>query len=264
MQDTRALQSGTSHFFGQNFAKAFEIQYLDPSNTLQYCWTTSWGLSSRMVGAVIMTHGDDQGLILPPKIAPLQVVIVPIYKNDTEKSSVLESTNSVFKDLKDSGIRVKLDDREEVTPGFKYNYWELRGVPVRIEIGPKDVEQQSVTVARRDVPGKSGKSSFTKAEVAAKMHPFLLEIQDALLARATAFRDEHIHEPASYDDLKNIVQDGWAFAYWCGSTTCETKVKEETKATTRCIPLEGQPKAAGKCVVCGNKAEKKVYFARAY
>ncbi len=264
MQDTRALQSGTSHFLGQNFARAFEIQYLDPSNTLQHCWTTSWGLSSRMVGAVIMTHGDDQGLILPPKIAPLQAVIVPIYKNDAEKTSVLESATSIFKELKDSGIRVKLDDREEVTPGYKFHDWELRGVPVRIEIGPKDVEKDSVTVARRDIPGKTGKSSVTQAELAAQLQPLLLEIQDALLARATAFRDEHIHEPASYDELINIVQDGWAFAYWCGSTTCETKVKEDTKATTRCIPFEGQPKVAGKCVVCGNKAERKVYFARAY
>ena len=264
MQDTRALQAGTSHFMGQNFAKAFQIQYLDQANTLQNCWTTSWGLSTRMVGAIIMTHGDDQGLILPPKIAPTQVVIVPIYKNDVEKGQVMEAAKKVSNELKAAGVRFKMDEREEVTPGYKYNDWEMRGVPVRIEIGPKDLTKGSVTIARRDIPGREGKSDSLQTGIGSTIQGLLLEIQDAMLTRATAFRDDHIHEPQTYDELKSIVSNGWAFAYWCGASDCETKVKDETKATTRCIPLEGQPNKPGKCIVCGRDAEKRVYFARAY
>jgi prolyl-tRNA synthetase len=263
MQDKRALQSGTSHYFGQNFAKAFEIQYLDHSNTLQFCETTSWAISSRMIGAIIMTHSDDQGLVLPPRLAPIQVVLVPIYKNDGEKSKVMEAGDRVFKELKAAGIRLKLDDREEVTPGFKYNDWEMRGVPLRVEIGPRDVDKGSVALARRDKPGKEGKSFVPQAGLASAVSAMLADIQSSLLARATAFRDANIHEPKDYDDLKQIVQDGWAFAWWCGSTECEAKVKEDTKASTRNIPLE-QPSGKGKCVVCGKDAETKVYFAKAY
>jgi prolyl-tRNA synthetase len=263
MQDKRALQSATSHYFGQNFAKAFEIQYLDHNNTLQFCETTSWGLSTRMIGAIIMTHGDDQGLILPPRLAPIQAIIVPIYKNDAEKSKVMEAANRIFADLKDAGIRLKMDDREEVTPGFKYNDWEMRGVPLRVEIGPKDVEKGSVALARRDVPGREGKSFVPQAGLAATVSGLLSEIQDSLLRRATAFRDANIHDSKDYEELKQVVQDGWAFSWWCGSTECEAKVKEETKATTRNMPLD-QPEGTGKCIVCGEKAEKRIYFAKAY
>ncbi len=264
MQDKRALQAGTSHFLGQNFAKAFEIQYLDTSNTLQHCWTTSWGLSTRMVGAVIMTHGDDQGLILPPKLAPIQVVIVPIYKNDLEKAGVMPVVEKLFSELKNEDIRLKVDDREEVTPGYKFHDWEMRGVPVRVEVGPKDVEKQQVAMARRDMPGRQGKTFVKQVGLADSIQQLLLEIQDAMLARAIAFRDENIHEPDDYAQLKAIVADGWAFAYWCGRTQCETRVKEDTKATTRCIPFDGQPEKSGKCIVCGESADRKVYFARAY
>ena len=263
MQDKRVLQSATSHYFGQNFSRAFEIQYLNQNNTLQYCETTSWGLSTRMVGAIIMTHGDDQGLILPPRLAPIQVVIVPIYKSDAEKSKVMEVTHRVFKELKAAGIRLKMDDREEVTPGFKYNDWEMRGVPLRIEIGPKDVEKGSVALARRDVPGREDKSFVPQTNLASTVSLLLAEIQSSMLARATAFRDANIHEPKTYDELKQVVQDGWAFSWWCESKECEAKVKEDTKASTRCMPLD-QPKGTGRCVVCREKAEKRIYFAKAY
>lgn len=263
MQDKRALQSATSHYFGQNFAKAFNIQYLDTTNTEQYCETTSWGLSTRMIGAIIMVHGDDQGLILPPRIAPIQIVLVPIYKNDAEKSSVMEAADRIFRELKAEGQRVKMDDREEVTPGFKFNDWEMRGVPLRLEVGPKDIEKDSVTLARRDIPGKSGKASISRAALAAATRGTLGEIQASMLARATAFRDANIHDPRTYDELKQVLQDGWAFSWWCGSADCEAKVKEDTKASTRNIPLE-QPGGSDICVVCGKAADKKVYFARAY
>ena len=263
MQDTRALQCGTSHFFGHNFAKAFEIQYLDKNNTLQYCSTTSWGLSTRMVGAIIMTHGDDQGLILPPRLAPFQAVIVPIYKNDEEKSKVMPVAEEVFAELKAAGIRLKMDDRDNVSSGFKFNDWEMRGVPLRIEIGPKDVEKGSVALARRDIAGKGGKSFVPHLNLATSVNSLLVEIQAALLKRATEFRDSHIFDPKTYEELKEVVQNGWAFSWWCESKECEAKVKEDTKATTRCVPFD-QPGGTGKCIVCGEKAGKKAYFARAY
>jgi prolyl-tRNA synthetase len=269
MWDKRALQSGTSHYFGQNFARAFDIQYLDRNNTLQYCETTSWAISSRMIGAIIMVHGDDQGLKLPPRIAPIQVVLVPIYKNLDEKSKVMEVADKVFAELKAAGIRIKMDDREEVTPGFKYNDWEMRGVPLRIEIGPKDVEKGSVALARRDVPGRdpvtgaSGKSFVSQANLARTVSLLLSEIHESMLKQATEYRDANMHDPRDYAELKEVVKDGWAFSWWCGSRECEAKVKEDTKATTRNIPFN-QPGGSGKCIVCGEKAEQKVYFARAY
>jgi prolyl-tRNA synthetase len=261
MGDTRALQSGTSHNLGQNFAKAFDIQYLDRNNKLQHVWTTSWGLSTRFVGAVIMTHGDDQGLILPPNLAPYQLVIVPIYKNDEEKSLVLPVVDEVRKSLK--AFRLKIDDREEVTPGFKFNHWEMKGVPLRIEIGPKDVEKGTAALARRDILGKEGKSFVDQGELPQRVAEMLADIQDSLFKRAEAFRDEHIHEPADYDEFKEVVKHGWAFSWWCGDEGCEVKIKEDTKATSRCIPLD-DPDGTWTCIFCGEKAETKVYFARAY
>ena len=263
MQDKRALQAGTSHYFGQNFAKAFDIQYLDKNNSLQYCETTSWAISSRMIGAIIMVHGDDQGLVLPPRLAPIQAVIVPIFKNDAEKSKVMEVADRVFMELKSAGIRVKMDDRDNVSSGFKFNDWEMRGVPVRVEIGPKDVEKNSVALARRDRPGKEGKSFISQTDLASTVSGLLVEIQASLLKRATEFRDANIHEPKDYEDFKKIVADGWAFAYWCESAECETKVKEDTKATTRNIPVN-QPDVEGTCIVCGKPSKRKVYFARTY
>jgi len=261
MGDTKALQAGTSHLLGQNFAKAFNIQYLDVNNELQYCWTTSWGVSTRFIGAIIMTHGDDQGLIMPPRLAPIQVVIVPIYKNDEERSLVMPVVEKIRAGL--GLLRVKVDDRNEVTPGFKFNDWEMRGVPLRLEIGPKDVEKGSVMAARRDILGREGKSFLPQENIYESVSALLETIHTALFERAKAFRDSHIFEAATYEELTQAVQNGWAYAWWCGSGECEDRVKEDTKATTRCIPLD-QLGGSGKCVVCGHDASEKVYFARAY
>ena len=261
MGDTKALQSGTSHNLGQNFARAFDIQYLDAGNQLQHAWTTSWGLSTRFIGAIIMTHGDDQGLVFPPRLAPIQVVVVPIYRDDAEKATVMPVVQRLGQEL--NAFRVKIDDRDEVTPGFKYNDWEMRGVPLRIEVGPRDVEKGSVMTARRDQPGKPGKKILPMENLPAQIGELLDEVQSALLAKATAFRDANIHDTADYDTLKEVVQNGWAFSWWCGDAACEATVKEETKATIRCIPL-AQPEGSGACVVCGKPATEKVYFAKAY
>jgi prolyl-tRNA synthetase len=261
MGDTRALQTGTSHFLGQNFAKAFDIQFSDWNNELQYAWTTSWGLSTRFVGAIIMTHGDDQGLVLPPNLAPIQVVITPIFKNDAEKSQVMEVVERLKAELKD--FRLHVDAREEVTPGFKFNDWEMRGVPLRIEVGPKDVEKGSVAFARRDLPGRAGKSFVPQTNLAAQTAEMLDSIQKALFERALAFRQANTHSPNTYTELTQVLQNGWAEVWWCESAECEAKVKEETKATTRCIPID-QSDGSGACVVCGETARRKVIFARAY
>ena len=263
MQDKRALQSATSHYFGQNFAKAFEIQFVDQNNTLQFAETTSWGLSTRMIGAIIMTHGDDQGLVLPPRLAPIQAVIVPIFKTDEEKNKVMAVADRIFVELKAAGIRIKMDDRENVSSGFKFNDWEMRGVPVRIEIGPKDVEKNSVALARRDKPGREGKSFVPQAGLIETVNQLLVDIQASLLKRATEYRDANIHDPKDYEELKQVVQNGWALSYWCESKACEARVKEDTKATTRNIPFE-QPEHGGTCIVCGQPSKRKVYFAKAY
>ncbi len=263
MGDKKALQSATSHNLAQNFAKAFDIQYLDRNNELQHCWTTSWGLSTRIVGAIIMTHGDDQGLILPPRLAPHQVVIVPIFKNEDEQSAVMEVVTRVHAELVAADVRVKVDERDGLTPGFKFNDWEMRGVPLRLEIGPKDVAKGSVALARRDVPGREGKSFVSQDGLAEQVRKTLDDIQAALLARATAFRDENTHEPATYDEFKEIVRSGFAYAWWCEDADCEAKIKAETKATTRCIPLD-QPDESGQCIYCGTPADTRIYFARTY
>jgi prolyl-tRNA synthetase len=263
MGDCKALQAGTSHHLGQNFAKAFEIRYLDKAGVLQHCWTTSWGLSTRFIGAIIMVHGDDQGLILPPRLAPFQLVIVPIYKADEEKSSVMENAQRLRRELVDAGIRVKMDEREGMSPGFKFNDWEMRGVPLRLELGPKDVAKMSVVLARRDRPGKEGKSFVPQQGIAAAVNRMLEEIQQALYDRALAFRKSNTAEPGDYGEFKKAVEKGFAFSWWCGGDDCEEKIKEETKATMRCIPLE-QPGGAGKCIYCGQSAREKAIFAKAY
>ena len=262
MGDTKALQAGTSHNLGQNFAKAFDIQYLDENNTLQYCWTTSWGLSTRFIGAIIMTHGDDQGLVLPPRLAPIQVVIIPIFRKDEEQSLVMEAVDRIKAEL--SEFRVKVDDRTEVTPGFKFNEWELRGVPLRIEIGPKDIEKNSVALARRDIPGRDGKSFVPQDNIANTVRDMLEKVQANMLAKATQFRDENIHEPKDYAEFKEIIEsDGWCSVWWKSDAANEARIKEETKATLRCIPLE-QPGGSGKCIFSGEEATEKAYFAKAY
>ena len=271
MADGKALQFCTSHNLGQNFAKAFEIRYLDKTGVLQHCWTTSWGLSTRVVGAIIMVHGDDQGLILPPRLAPHQLVIVPIFKTDEEKATVLEAAQRLRKELVSAGIRVKMDEREGTSPGFKFNDWEMRGVPLRMELGPKDVAKGTVVLARRDRPGKEGKSFVPQEGIAATVAAMLEEIQKALFDRALAFREANTAEPASYDEFKAAVEKGFAFSWWCGEAACEAKIKEETKATMRCIPLDqtlGAGRSAaggtGKCVYCGRPAKEKAIFAKAY
>lgn len=263
MGDRRALQAATSHNLGQNFARAFDIKYLDHNNALQHCWTTSWGLSTRFIGAIIMTHGDDKGLILPPRLAPYQVVIVPIYKNETDKMQVMPCVQSVRRELTEEGIRVHVDLRDGLTPGFKFNDWEMRGVPLRMEIGPKDVAKGSVALARRDLPGKPGKSFAPQDGIGQHILLCLDDIQQALLDRARAFRNENTHEPDNYEQFKEIVSNGFALALWCGSATCEVKIKEETKATNRCIPLD-QGDVDGPCIYCGQPAKEQVYYARAY
>jgi prolyl-tRNA synthetase len=263
MQDTRALQSGTSHNLGQNFAKAFDIIYLDKNNVSQHAWTTSWGLSTRFIGAIIMTHGDDQGLIMPPRLAPWQVVIVPIYKNDVEQGPVLEAVDRLKHELLAADIRVKVDDRDTVSPGFKFNDWELRGVPVRIEVGPKDVQKGSVALARRDKPGREGKSFVPQAGLAQTVKDALADIHATLYARALAFRQANTHDVGDYTLFKAVVEKGWASVWWAGSAADEAKIKEETKATIRCLPLD-QPGGAGTCFYTGQPATQRAIFARSY
>jgi prolyl-tRNA synthetase len=263
MGDGKALQAGTSHNLGQNFAKSFDIRYLDKEGKLQHCWTTSWGLSTRFIGAIIMVHGDDQGLILPPRLAPFQVVVVPIFKTDEEKQVVLETARRLRAELVEAGIRVKLDEREGMTPGFKFNDWEMRGVPLRIEIGPKDVAKGSVVLARRDKPGKAGKSLAEQAGLSRVVAEMLVDIQQSLYDRALAFREAHTREVNDYNEFKTAIESGFASAHWCGNSNCEAQIKEQTRATIRCIPFaqSGEP---GKCILCGGPSQEKVIFARAY
>jgi len=280
MGDKRALQAGTAHNLGQNFARAFEIRYLDKDNAQQYCWTTSWGMSTRIIGAMIMVHGDDQGLILPPRLAPYQTVIVPIYKNDTERGPVLAAAAQAQQALGGAEIRARLDDREGLTPGYKFNDWELRGVPLRIEIGPKDVAQGQATLARRDrtlrsatsagtlrsaasAGGRTGRESAPLAGLAEAAARTLESVQTALYDRAQAFFDANTHDPRDYDEFRQAVAQGWALSWWCGERECEAAIKDDTRATTRCIPLE-QAGGEGRCIRCGGQAQERAYFARSY
>ena len=262
MKDGKALQAGTSHFLGQNFAKAFEIRFLDENNELQYAWTTSWGVSTRMVGAVVMTHGDDQGLVLPPHLAPIQVVIVPIWRKETERGMVIEAAAKIERQLKPS-IRVRLDRREGLSPGWKFNDWEMRGVPLRIEIGPRDVAQGTVMVARRDMPGRSGKVNLSMEALETSIPDLLEQVQRAIYEKALAFRDAHIRDVETYEELKDAVETGFARAWWAGTSEDEARIKEETKATIRCIPLD-QPGGHGRCIFSGKPATEVAIFGRAY
>ncbi len=264
MRDKKALQSGTSHNLGQNFAKAFDIKYLTESNAQEFCWTTSWGLSTRMVGAVVMTHGDDKGLRLPPKLAPWQVVIVPIYKQGEQKTAVMEAAVRLQRQLGDAGVRVHMDCREGQSPGFKFNDWEMRGVPIRMEIGPRDVQKNNAVLARRDIPGRAGKQFVSQDGLVEAVKALLDAIQANLLEDARAFRDEHIDDVTSYDELKQVIEAGrWARVWWRGSDGDEMRVKDETGATIRCFPFE-QPNDQGKCVITGETAERIALFAKAY
>jgi prolyl-tRNA synthetase len=263
MRDTRALQSGTSHNLGQNFARAFNIKYLSRQNVEEFCWTTSWGVSTRMVGAIVMAHGDDKGLRLPPRVAPIQVVAVPVYKNDDERARVMETVDRLVKALRGAGVRVHVDTRED-SPGFKFNDWEMRGVPVRLEVGPKDVDQNQCVLARRDKPGKEGKQFVSQDGLAARVRDLLDEVHHNLLQQATEFRESNTHDITTYAQLGEIVErGGWVRGWWAGSNEDEKRVKEETGATLRCFPLD-QPGGSGTCFLTGQPAAEVAIFARAY
>jgi prolyl-tRNA synthetase len=262
MRDGRALQAGTSHNLGQNFAKVFDIKFQARDKSVQYVYGTSWGVSTRMIGGVIMTHGDDGGLILPPRIAPYQVVIIPIPRGNW-KETVLPRAQAIRDELVASGVRVLLDDRDTQTPGWKYNEWELRGVPLRLEIGPKDIEKSQVMLARRDTREKS---SAAMDGLAPHVVGMLDSIQQALYARAVAFRDEHTTHTDSYDEFKQIMEGrpGFVVSPWCGSASCEAQIKAETQATIRNIPFTGKAAAGKKCLKCDADATVHAWFAKAY
>jgi prolyl-tRNA synthetase len=262
MQDGRALQAGTSHNLGQNFARAFGITYQTPDNRQEYAWTTSWGVSTRLVGALIMAHSDDEGLVIPPRLAPIQVVVVPIYKKDDERARVLETIHRLLQEWGDR-FRVKLDDRDHLTAGFKFNEWELKGVPVRVEVGPRDVEKETAAVARRDVPGREGKVFVSQAALADQIAGLLDTIQRNLFDRALRFREGHTQDVITYEELKEAVETGFARAYWAGTTDQEHRVQDETRATIRLIPFE-PPGIPGRCVYTGRATDQQVIFARAY
>jgi prolyl-tRNA synthetase len=261
MGDGRALQAGTSHNLGQNFARAFEIQFQGRDKTLQHVWTTSWGVSTRLVGGLIMTHGDDSGLVLPPHVAPYQVVIVPIPRGNW-KETVLPKAVAIRDELTARGVRVKLDDSEENSPGWKFAEWELRGVPLRLEIGPKDLEKAQVFSARRDTRAKA---PIPLAELADRVPALLEEIQTSLLAAARKFREEHTSEAATWDEFRAAMEGrpGFVIAAWCGSADCEAQIKAETQATLRNVPL-GSPAPSGPCVKCNGAAKVRAWFAKAY
>lgn len=262
MQDGRALQSGTSHNMGENFARAFDITYTDQNNTVRHACTTSWGVSTRLIGALIMVHSDDEGLVLPPRIAPTQVVVVPIYKSDSERATVLATIEQMTADWK-GRLRFFVDARDNQTPGYKFNEWELKGVPVRVEIGPRDVEKANVAIARRDIPGKEGKQIVPQAGLTDHLEGLLSTIQQNLFDRALRFREEHTFTIQSYDELREAVEKGFARCYWDGTTEDEQRIQDELKATIRVIPFD-QPDVAGRCIISGRETTRQVVFARAY
>ena len=261
MQDGKALQSGTSHFLGQNFAKAFDVKFINKENKLDYVWATSWGVSTRLMGALIMTHSDDNGLVLPPHLAPIQVVIVPIYRKQEQLAMVSEKVADIVEGLKAKGISVKYDDADNKRPGFKFADYELKGVPVRLVIGPKDLEENTAEVMRRDTLGKETVSLDGIVDYVANL---LEDIQNNIYTKARNFRDSHIFEANSYDEFKELIEKGgFVLAHWDGTTETEERVKEETKATIRCIPLDGDT-TPGTCIFTGKPSERRVIFARNY
>ncbi len=262
MQDGKALQAGTSHFLGQNFAKAFDVKFANKEGKQDYVWATSWGVSTRLMGALVMTHSDDNGLVLPPKLAPDQVVIVPIYRNEEQFNAVSETAKELQKELRSKGLRVKFDDRDTQKPGWKFNEYEMKGVPVRIAIGPKDLENGTFEVARRDTLQKEVIPSET---VVASVVDLMDEIQKNLYDKAATYRTEHTTEVSSYDEFKEVLETkgGFVSAHWDGTAETEEKVKNETKGTIRCIPF-GVPKEAGSCMVTGKPSVGRVLFAKAY
>jgi prolyl-tRNA synthetase len=262
MQDGKALQAGTSHFLGQNFAKAFDVKFANAEGKQEYVWGTSWGVSTRLMGALVMTHSDDKGLVLPPNLAPIQVVIVPIHKTEEQLASITAEVNTLVAELRKLGVSVKYDDRTTQKPGFKFAEWELKGVPVRIAVGPKDLENGTFEVARRDTLTKEIKS---KDGIATYIKGFLEEIQNDLFEKALNYRNNHITEVNSFEEFKAVLNDkgGFVSAHWDGTAATEEKIKDLTKATIRCMPLDGVEEA-GSCVFTGNPSVRRVLFAKAY
>ena len=262
MQDGKALQAGTSHFLGQNFAKAFDVKYASKEGKLEHVWATSWGVSTRLMGALIMTHSDDKGLVLPPKLAPNQVVIVPIYKGEEQLKEISIKANELASELREAGISVKFDDRDTHKPGWKFAQYELQGVPLRIAIEPKDLEKGTVELARRDTLTKE---FVNQTEVVEKVKGLMIEIQETLFQKALDFRSEHTTKVESFEEFKSVLKTkgGFILAHWDGTAETETKIKELTKATIRCIPLDAD-KEEGICVFSGNPSSQRVLFAKAY
>ena len=261
MQDGKALQAGTSHFLGDNFAKAFDVKFANQNGNLEYVWATSWGVSTRLMGALIMTHGDDKGLVLPPNLAPIQVVIVPIFKGKNQLEEISIVAKKIKDELESKNVRVQFDNRENLKPGFKFAEHEMKGIPIRIAIGPKDIEKDQLELARRDTEEKIFiKQSFVLNEV----EKILKEIHINLFERAKKFLKENITEVDNYEDFKNTINQkgGFVYAYWDGTNETEEKIKKETKATIRCIPYSSSSK--GKCVLTGKESSQKVYFAKSY
>ncbi|WKW45535.1 proline--tRNA ligase [Myroides sp. JBRI-B21084] len=262
MQDGKALQAGTSHFLGQNFAKAFDVKFTNKEGKQEYVWATSWGVSTRLMGALIMTHSDDNGLVLPPKLAPIQVVIVPIHRTDEQLQQIGDKADELIAEFKKKGISVKYDDRDTQKPGFKFAEWELKGVPVRIAIGPKDLENGTFEVARRDTLSKE---VVAASDAVNYIENLLNEIQNNLFSKALNFREENITEVNSFDEFKEVLntKGGFLLAHWDGTAETEERIKELTKATIRCIPMDQKPEE-GKCVFTGNPSKGRVLFAKAY
>ena len=262
MKDGKALQAGTSHFLGQNFAKAFDVKFATKEGKNEYVWASSWGVSTRLVGALIMTHGDDNGLVIPPKLAPIQVIIVPIFKNKEQQQVIAQVAEKLQNELRQHNIRVKFDNRENQTPGFKFNDYELKGVPLRIAIGPKDIEKGSVEIARRDTLEKSFVAQDGVIQWVVDMLP---RIQSEMFEKAKKMRDEHITTVDDYVSFKNLLEEkgGFISAHWDGTAETEEKIKNETKATIRCIPIE-QSKEEGVCIYSGRPSRQRVLFAKAY
>jgi prolyl-tRNA synthetase len=275
MQDRRALQSGTSHFLGQNFSKAFDVRFQNRQGQLEYAWATSWGASTRLVGALIMTHSDDQGLVLPPRLAPIHAVIVPIFRKPEERDAVLAAAQKLADDIRNQPlgpwlshqpIVAKVDDRDQYQPGFKFNEWELRGIPIRVELGPKDLANQACVLARRDLPGKESKEmNVPLASAAARIAELLPIIQKNLFERARQFRETNSYEVNSYDEFKKKLEGpgGFLWAHYDGTRETEDKIAADTKATVRCIPDSRKPEP-GKCIVTGKPSPARVVFAKAY
>ena len=261
MQDGKALQAGTSHFLGQNFAKAFDVKFTGKDGKQDYVWATSWGVSTRLMGALIMAHSDDDGLVLPPKLAPLQVVIVPIFKNEEQLKSISDVANKIISDLKAKNISVKYDDRDTFKPGWKFSEYELKGVPIRIAIGPRDIENGTVEVARRDTKEKS---VMQITDIHLKIEHLLDQIQDNIYRKALNFRETHTYMADSYDEFKKLIEEGgFIYAHWDGTSETELKIKDDTKATIRCIPLDNKQEA-GKCILTGKPSKQRVVFAKSY